>query len=85
MKSIVFVLLLWVHAVSFAHCPNPVACEIKYVDQAFQKTKLTGEDLEKAKAMRDQGEKLYKDGDEDQALKLLKETKKFLLEGVAKN
>ena len=85
MKSIFFALVLLFHAASFAHCPNPVACEIKYVDQAFQKTKLTGEDLEKAKAMRDQGEKLYKEGEEDEALKLLKETKKFLLEGVAKN
>ena len=57
---------------------------IKYIWRADLKNDAI-EDLEKAKAMRDQGEKLYKDGEEDQALKLLKETKKLLLEGVAKN
>ena len=81
MKKILLISLLFANALAFAHCSNPVACELKYVDQAFTKTTLTGADLEKARAMRDEGEKMFKDGNEDDAMKLLKKTKKFLLEG----
>ena len=85
MKKILFVTLLCMNSFAFAHCAGAVPCEIKYVDLAFTKTKLTGEDLEKAKAMREQGEKLFKEGNEDDALKILQNTKKFLQEGPAKN
>ena len=81
MKKFLLIALLCVNSLAFAHCSNPVACELKYVDQAFNKTTLTGADLDKARAMRDEGEKLLKDGNEDDAMKLLKKTKKFLLEG----
>ena len=81
MKKSLLIALLCVNSLAFAHCSNPVACELKYVDQAFNKTTLTGADLDKARAMRDEGEKLLKDGNEDDAMKLLKKTKKFLLEG----
>jgi hypothetical protein len=81
MKKLLLISLLCVNSLAFAHCSNPVACELKYVDQAFTKTTLTGAELEKARAMRDEGEKMMKDGNEDDAMKLLKKTKKFLLEG----
>ena len=81
MKKILLISLLCLHSLSFAHCSNAVACELKYVDQAFTKTTLTGADLDKARAMRDEGEKMFKEGNEDDAMKLLKKTKKFLLEG----
>ena len=41
--------------------------------------------FEKAKAMRAQGEKFFKEGSEDDALKLLQDAKKFLQEGPANN
>ena len=66
---------------AFAHCANPVVCELKYVDQAFTKTALTGEALDKARVMREEGEKLFKEGNEDVAIKVLKKVKKYLLEG----
>lgn len=82
MKRLLLVsLLLSLQSLAFAHCAGPVPCEMKYVDVAFLKTKRTGADVEKAKAMREEGEKLFKAGKEDEALKLLQETKKFLLEG----
>jgi len=52
---------------------------MKYVDNAFGKTTLTGAELDKVKAMRDEGERLFKEGKEDEALKILKEAKKLLL------
>ena len=73
--------LLSVQSMAFAHCAGPVPCEMKYVDVAFLKTKRTGAEVDKAKAMREEGEKLFKEGKEEEALKLLKETKNFLLEG----
>lgn len=85
MKKILFISLLCMNSFAFAHCAGAVPCEIKYVDLAFTKTKLTGEDLEKAKAMREQGEKLYKEGNEDDALKILQDAKKLLQEGPPKN
>ena len=81
MKKILLISLLCINSVAFAHCSNAVVCEMKYVDQAFTKTALTGEALDKARAMREEGEKLYKEGNEDDAIKVLKKAKKFLLEG----
>jgi hypothetical protein len=80
MKRLLLVSLLSLNSLAFAHCAGPVPCEMKYVDVAFLKTKRTGADVEKAKAMREEGEKLFKEGKEDEALKLLQETKKFLLD-----
>ena len=80
MKQLWLILVLSMHSLAFAHCPGPVPCEMKYVDNAFGKTTKTGAELEKAKAMREEGEKLFKEGKEDEALKLLQETKKFLLD-----
>ena len=81
MKKLILSALLCINSLAFAHCSNPVVCEMKYVDQAFTKTALTGEALDKARAMREEGEKLYKDGNEDDAIKVLKKAKKYLLEG----
>ena len=80
MKQLWLILVLSMHSLAFAHCPGPVPCEMKYVDNAFGKTTKTGVELEKAKAMREEGERLFKEGKEDEALKILKEAKKFLLE-----
>ena len=80
MKRLLLVSILSMKSLAFAHCAGPVPCEMKYVDVAFLKTKRTGADIEKAKAMREEGEKLFKEGKEDEALKLLQETKKFLLD-----
>jgi len=80
MKRICLSLVLILNSLAFAHCAGPVPCEMKYVDVAFLKTKRTGEDVEKAKAMREEGERLFKAGKEDEALKLLQETKKLLLD-----
>jgi len=52
MKKLILSALLCINSLAFAHCSNPVACEMKYVDQAFTKTALTGEALDKARAMR---------------------------------
>lgn len=81
MKKILLISLLCINSLAFAHCSNAVVCEMKYVDQAFTKTALTGEALDKARAMREEGEKLYKEGNEDDAIKVLKKAKKYLLEG----
>jgi hypothetical protein len=80
MKRLLLLVVLSMNSVAFAHCPGPVPCEMKYVDVAFLKTKRTGADLDKAKAMREEGEKLFKEGNEEEALKILKEAKKFLLD-----
>jgi len=80
MKLFLLAFAIFTNSVAFAHCAGPVPCEMKYVDVAFLKTKRTGDDVEKAKAMREEGEKLFKAGKEDEALKLLQETKKFLLD-----
>ena len=81
MKKILLISLLCLNSLAFTHCSNAVVCEMKYVDQAFTKTALTGADLDKARAMREEGEKLYKEGNEDDAIKVLKKAKKYLLEG----
>ena len=81
MKRLLLIALLSMNSVAFAHCAGAVPCEMKYVDVAFLKTARTGADLDKAKAMREEGEKLYKDGNEDDAIKVLKKAKKYLLEG----
>jgi hypothetical protein len=80
MKRLLLIALLSLNSVAFAHCAGAVPCEMKYVDVAFLKTTRTGADLEKAKTMREEGEKLFKEGKEEEALKLLKEAKKFLLD-----
>ena len=77
MKQLWLILVLSMHSLAFAHCPGPVPCEMKYVDNAFGKTTKTGAELEKAKAMREEGERLFKEGKEDEALKILKEAKKL--------
>ena len=79
MKQLWLILVLSMHSLAFAHCPGPVPCEMKYVDNAFGKTTLTGAELDKVKAMREEGERLFKEGKEDEALKILKEAKKLLL------
>lgn len=80
MKRLLLIAALSFNSVAFAHCAGAVPCEMKYVDVAFLKTTRTGADLEKARAMREEGEKLFKEGKEEEALKILKEAKKFLLD-----
>jgi arabinogalactan endo-1,4-beta-galactosidase len=51
---------------------------MKAIDSTLPTTKLEGEALEKVKTLRAEGEKLYNEGKEKDALKILREAKKLL-------
>lgn len=78
MKSLLAVLLLCSASLAFAHCPNAVVCEMKAIDSSIGTVKLADAQLEKIKTLRAEGEKLYNDGREGDALKLLREARKIL-------
>lgn len=78
MKSLLAVLLLCSASLAFAHCPNAVVCEMKAIDSSIGTVKLADAQLEKIKSLRAEGEKLYNDGREGDALKLLREARKIL-------
>ena len=76
-------LLLCSASLAFAHCPNATVCEMKAVDSLMTDTKIQGEQLEKIKSMRAEGQKLYDEGRESEALKLLKEARKILKDAAS--
>jgi arabinogalactan endo-1,4-beta-galactosidase len=51
---------------------------MKAIDSMLPETKLQGSDLEKVKSLRTEGQKLYDEGRENDAAKLLKEARKML-------
>jgi arabinogalactan endo-1,4-beta-galactosidase len=79
MKHLLCVLLMVSASLAFAHCPNAIVCEMKAIDSTLPTTKLEGEALEKVKTLRAEGEKLYNEGKEKDALKILREAKKLLV------
>ena len=83
MKSLLAALLLCSASLAFAHCPNATVCEMKAVDSLMTDTKLQGDQLEKIKSLRAEGQKLYDDGRESEALKLLKEARKMLKDAAS--
>jgi hypothetical protein len=56
---------------------------MKAVDSMMTDTKLQGASLEKIKTMRAEGQKLYDEGRESEALKLLKEARKMLKDAAS--
>ncbi len=83
MKSLLATLLLCSASLAFAHCPNATVCEMKAVDSMMTDTKLEGAQLEKIKTLRAEGQKLYDEGRESEALKLLKEARKMLKDAAS--
>jgi hypothetical protein len=51
---------------------------MKAIDSSVGIAKMADADLEKVKTLRAEGEKLYNDGREGEALKLLREARKML-------
>jgi hypothetical protein len=78
MKSLLAALLLCTASLAFAHCPNAVVCEMKAIDSSMGTVKLADAQLEKVKTLRAEGEKLYNEGREGDAIKLLREARKIL-------
>jgi hypothetical protein len=78
MKSLLAALLLCSASLAFAHCPNAVVCEMKAIDSSIGTVKLADAQLEKIKTLRAEGEKLYNEGREGDALKILREARKIL-------
>lgn len=78
MKSLLAAVLLCSASLAFAHCPNVPVCEMKAIDSMLPETKLQGSDLEKVRSLRTEGQKLYDEGRENDAAKLLKEARKML-------
>ena len=75
MKVLMTTLLLFLSTVASAHnCPN----EMKAIDAELASTKIAGANLEKAKALRAEGEKAHKDGKHTESMKALSEAKKIL-------
>ena len=78
MKFLLSALLLCSASLAFAHCPNAVVCEMKAIDSSVGIAKMADADLEKVNTLRAEGEKLYNDGREGEALKLLREARKMI-------
>ncbi|MFM8467874.1 MAG: hypothetical protein ACKOAO_09980 [Oxalobacteraceae bacterium] len=83
MKSLLAAVLLCSASLVFAHCPNVPVCEMKAIDSLLPETKLQGADLEKVKSLRTEGQKLYDEGRESDAAKLLKEARKILKDAAS--
>ncbi len=81
MKKIIATMLLLGASQAFAHCPDPVTCEMKAIDSSLAAPSAKEETLQKVKTMRAEGQKLYDEGREREALKVLKEARKILKEG----
>jgi arabinogalactan endo-1,4-beta-galactosidase len=56
---------------------------MKAIDSLLPETKLKGADLEKVKSLRTEGQKLYDEGRENDAAKLLKEARKMLKDAAS--
>lgn len=78
MKSLLAALLLCSASFAFAHCPNAVVCEMKAIDSSIGTTTLVAADIEKVKTLRAEGQKLYDEGREGEALKVLREARKIM-------
>ncbi len=75
MKQLAILALLVLSPIAFAHnCPN----EMKAIDAELASTKVAGTNLEKAKALRAEGEKAHKDGKHTESMRALSEAKKIL-------
>jgi len=83
MKSLLAAVLLCSASLVFAHCPNVPVCEMKAIDSLLPETKLQGADLEKVRSLRTEGQKLYDEGRESDAAKLLKEARKILKDAAS--
>ncbi len=83
MKSLLAALLLSTASLALAHCPNVSVCEMKAIDSLLPETKLKGADLDKVKSLRAEGQKLYDEGRESDAAKLLKEARKMLKDAAS--
>lgn len=80
MKKRIAALALLVSTQAFAHCPDAVTCEMKAIDSTLQTSAAKEETLQKVKGLRADGQKLYDEGREQEALKVLKEARKLLKE-----
>lgn len=80
MKKLFIAAALLASSAAFAHCPDPVTCEMKAIDSSIAKGTVNQETLEKVKAMRDEGAKLHEAGRDQDAVKVLKEARKILKE-----
>lgn len=75
MKHLIAVFMLASASLAMAHnCPN----EMKAIDAAMTTTKLSAAKLDKAKALRTDGEKFHKEGKHSESMKALGEAKKLL-------
>jgi hypothetical protein len=76
MKQLVLGSVIMVSAVSaFAHgCPG----EMRAIDAKLPTATLPAADMSKVKALREEGEKLHKEGKHSESMKALAEAKKLL-------
>ena len=77
MKKLLIALALMASSSAFAHCPDPVTCEMKAVDSSIASGSLKEDTLEKVKAMRAEGQKLHDEGRDQDAVKVLKDARKI--------
>ncbi len=80
MKKLVATLLLLSAAHALAHCPDAVTCEMKAIDSTLTTATLKEDTATKVKSLRAEGQKLFDEGREREALKVLKEARKLLKE-----
>ncbi len=80
MKKLFAMMLLLGAAQAFAHCPDPVTCEMKAIDATLATSTAKAETLQKVKDLRAEGQKLADEGRERDAVKVLKEARKLLKE-----
>lgn len=80
MKKLLIALALMASSGAYAHCPDPVTCEMKAVDSAINAGTIKQETLEKVKVLRAEGQKLHDEGRDQEAVKVLKEARKMIKE-----
>jgi hypothetical protein len=76
MKHLVMGLVITLSAATaFAHgCPG----EMRVIDAKLPTAKLSADEVSKVKALREEGEKLHKEGKHAESMKALAEAKKLL-------
>ncbi len=80
MKKLLIALALMASSSAFAHCPDPVTCEMKAIDSSIASGSLKSDTLEKVKTMRAEGQKLHDEGRDQEAVKVLKDARKMIRE-----
>ena len=80
MKKLFAMILLLGASSAFAHCPDPVTCEMKAIDASLASPTLKEDIAQKVKDLRAEGQKLADEGREREAVKVLKEARKILKE-----